>query len=147
MLPLLLCIALLTGTWVSAHASPVDAVTMNQLGASQRFLTRTSWLAIDYAEVVRTEDMATICHAERLALASRALQLQDAPLMASVISRSNAAGRVILGTVIDGATGGDVTATTDKNQIDSSAPDLALTSALNFYWNTIARCPQPLAKQ
>lgn len=55
---------------------------------------------------------------------------------------------MILDTVIDGATGTALTNATseadlnavDKTKVDSNASDLALASAITFYWNGVAKC-------
>jgi hypothetical protein len=113
-----------------AHAVE-NSQSQPALVRSQTFLNRILYLSWDQAFTVIAEAHSTACHADRMALALRILQGQDAPLVAEGIVRSNAGGRVILGTVVTNA---------DPNLVDSSASDLALTAAIQFYWNSIARC-------
>jgi hypothetical protein len=103
-----------------------------QLVASDAFLTRVQYLAWDEAARVVDEDQATPEHEARVNLAHTFLTYpaQTAPTIALAICRSNAPGRVILGTVVPSE---------DPMLVDSSAPDLALSSAITFYWNSIAQ--------
>lgn len=115
---------------------------------SARFQARVQWLAVDQAIIVLAEASATACHTDRKTLAKEVMGGGAAQRVALAISRSNAGGRVILDTVVDGATGTAITNATDeatlnaldKTKVDSSATDLALGSAITFYWNNVAKC-------
>jgi len=105
------------------------------LVTSGTFLRRVEYLAWYEADAILDEDLNTYGHTQRLALAHTFLSnpAQHAPPIALAISRSNAPGRVIVGTVIPNE---------NPNLVDSSAPDLALSSAITFYWNSVAQVEQ-----
>ena len=115
---------------------------------SARFQMRVQYLAWDYASTILGEALLTACHSARITLALEVIAGGSAQKVSLGISRSNAGGRVILGTVVDGANGTAITNATpestlagvDKAKVDSSATDLALASAITFYWNSIAKC-------
>ena len=125
-----------------------DSILQMMLVNSARFQARVQYLAADQAITVLAEALGTACHADRLALAREVITGAAAQRVALAISRSNAGGRVLLDTVVDGATGRALTNATDettlnvvdKAKVDSNATDLALASAITFYWNNVAKC-------
>ena len=125
-----------------------DSILQMLLVNSARFQTRLQYLAVDQAITVLAEASGTVCHTERLVLAREVLAGGATQRVALAISRSNAGGRVILDTVIDGADRTALTNATneailnaaDKAKVDSSASDVALGSAITFYWNNVAKC-------
>ena len=114
---------------------------------SARFQIRVQYLAWNEAATVLAEALNTAYHAARLILAQEVIAGGSSQRVALGICRSNAGGRVILDTVVDGSTSAAITNATseadlnivDKTKVDSSATDLALASAITFYWNSIAK--------
>lgn len=132
---------------VIVHAAEDSRLQM-MLVTSPRFQSRVQYLAWDEAATILAEAPGTACHAERMALAQEILGGQGGVQRVALgIVRSNAGGRVILDTVVDGngvaltnnTTEADLNAA-DKSKIDTSATDAALASAITNYWNTIAKC-------
>lgn len=112
-----------------------DSITQMKLVKSRLFLERVQYLAWDEASTILAEAENTACHAERVGLANQILSAESpgaaAARLAMGVARSNESGRVILGTVIEN---------NNLNLVNSSATDLAVTAALQFYWNDVARC-------
>jgi hypothetical protein len=110
------------------------SLTQMQLVTSETFLRRVTYLSWEEAERVLAEPETIYGHDERLSLANAVLSSPErqAPTLALAICRSNGPGRVILGTVVENE---------DPALVDSSASDLAVASALTYYWNTVAHVP------
>ena len=125
-----------------------DSILQMLLVNSARFQMRVQYLAVDEAITVLAEASGTACHTDRLTLAREVVTGAASQRIALAISRSNAGGRVLLDTVVDGSNGTALTnatpeatlAAVDKTKVDSSASDLALASAITFYWNNAAKC-------
>mgnify|MGYP001585292185 CR=1 FL=1 len=124
-----------------------DSILQMMLVNSARFQTRIQYLAWNEAATVLAEALSTAFHSSRIVLAQEVIAGGASQRVALGICRSNAGGRVILDTVIDGANGTAITNATsettlnavDKTKVDSSATDLALASAITFYWSSIAK--------
>lgn len=127
-----------------------DSILQMLLVNSLRFQSRVLYLAVNEAITVLTEPSVTACHAQRLILAQEVMSGAAAQRIALAISRSNAEGRVILGTVTSiyeesrvalmRATNDVILHTLDKTRVDSLASDSELSSAIRFYWNSVAKC-------
>lgn len=115
----------------SAAVAVENSLLQMKLVNSATFQARVQYLAPDYASTVLAEAHNTACHTSRMALAQQVVTGGMAQRLALWIVRSNAGGRVILGTMVDDA---------NPALVDSSASDLALAAAIVFYWNDAAGC-------
>lgn len=128
---LMLGLVLAVAGGVALWAQTPTSVTQMQLVASPRFLGRLQYLAAQYAVTVKAEALNTACHNQRTLLANDVIgnSASVVPAMAVIIAGTNVAGGVIVGTV-----------TTVDGQVDSSASDSAITTALTAQWNALAKC-------
>ena len=135
-------VALLCGSSVSAFAQNTSTTQMALVQSSQ-FTNRLQYLMVQQAQIVLIEgqtstgngdtslNYAASCHTLRYTYAQQVMISPPAAASAAsvLVSGTNIAGGVIVGTV-----------TGSGNTADSTASDAALAIAIAHDWNTLARC-------